>query len=179
VKWSIKTVATQYLLLDSDPLICATKPAVEDSKVSTETHWHGSVVYFSLLLPFLFLKGTSVEFNLFGNPPINAMNLIFGNDRWFNFRCQRHNSLCSLSSFYIWCISSILDARLSKLKGDIGSMSSSAWHLHVVLGGLSRCCLRLLWHVLSVSWTQFFLILSGTFLDYIHLLIYSVLLLYC
>ena len=67
--------------LVSDPLICAAKPAVDDSKVSTETHFPSSVVSFSLLLPFLFLQGflvallyaqvvqkrTSVEFNFVGN----------------------------------------------------------------------------------------------------------------
>ena len=53
----MKTVATLYLLLVSVPLTCATNPAVDDSKVSTETHFPGSVVSFSLLCPFLYLHG--------------------------------------------------------------------------------------------------------------------------
>jgi len=83
MKWSMKTVATLYLLLVSDPLTCATQPAVDDSTLSTETHCPGSVVSFSLLCPFLYFhgflvamlyaqvrqKGMSIEFNLFGNLP--------------------------------------------------------------------------------------------------------------
>jgi len=77
------------------PLICAIKPVVEDSNVSTETHCPGLVVSLSLLLPFLFLegflaavlyahvgqKGMSVAFNSFGDLPCNNINMIFVNDR--------------------------------------------------------------------------------------------------
>jgi len=71
--------------------------------------------------------GKKVCFNLFGNLLCNAMNMIFGNDGWFNFRCHLHNFLWNLSSFCVSCDSSTLCALSSKLKGVNGSMSSSVW----------------------------------------------------
>ena len=88
-------VTTLYLLWVSDPFNCATKPIVDDSNVSIDTHCPDLVVSLSLLFPFLYLhgflvallyahagqKGTSIAINLFGNFPCEAINLIFGKDK--------------------------------------------------------------------------------------------------
>jgi len=131
---------TLYLLLVRVPLSCATKPAVDDSKVSADTHWLGLLDSFNRLVPFLLLhgflvaliyahvgqKGTSVVINLFGKFPCKAMNWFLQMILWFNFKCQRHSSFCSLSSFVVRLNSSSACAPSSKFKGMIGSMAPSA-----------------------------------------------------